>query len=134
MVAAVIQHEETFLVCQRPDGKRHGGLWEFPGGKCDIGESDEDAMRRELAEELGVVLSHLGRELCCINDAGSEFEIAFFATAISGEPQSLEHAAVQWCAAKALVDLPFAPSDKAFLKRQLLVGEHDSIGNQANCL
>jgi 8-oxo-dGTP pyrophosphatase MutT (NUDIX family) len=49
VVAAVIERDGRLLVCQRPAHKRHGGLWEFPGGKCDPGESDAEAARRELS-------------------------------------------------------------------------------------
>ena len=54
VIAAVIQRGDQRLICQRPPHKRHGGLWEFPGGKVEPNESDESAARRELAEELGV--------------------------------------------------------------------------------
>ena len=53
-MAAVISRGGELLVCQRPPHKRHGGLWEFPGGKTEPDESDESAARRELREELGV--------------------------------------------------------------------------------
>ena len=56
VIAAVIARGDRLLVCQRPPHKRHGGLWEFPGGKCEPGESDLEAARRELHEELGVEL------------------------------------------------------------------------------
>ena len=54
VLATVIRRDGRLLVCQRPSHKRHGGLWEFPGGKVEPGESDLAASRRELAEELGV--------------------------------------------------------------------------------
>ena len=46
VIAAVIGRADTLLLCQRPPHKRHGGLWEFPGGKLEPGESDADAARR----------------------------------------------------------------------------------------
>ena len=54
VLASVIQRHDRFLVCRRPLHKRHGGLWEFPGGKVKDGETDLEVARRELAEELGV--------------------------------------------------------------------------------
>ena len=54
VVAAVIERDGQVLIGQRPAGKRHGLKWEFPGGKVEPGEAPEDALRRELEEELGI--------------------------------------------------------------------------------
>ena len=54
VIAAVIQRGDKYLLGQRPESKRHGGLWEFPGGKVHDGESRLEAIRRELAEELAL--------------------------------------------------------------------------------
>ena len=77
VLAAVVERGGRFLICQRPLHKRHGGLWEFPGGKCEPGESDADAARRELQEELGVAVTEVGRTLTTAHDAGSPYLIAF---------------------------------------------------------
>lgn len=61
--AALIDADNRVLVTLRPAGKPQGGLWEFPGGKVEPGESPEAALRREIAEELGV-------RLCCVAPAG----------------------------------------------------------------
>jgi mutator protein MutT len=60
VVAAVIQRNDQYLLCQRPAHKRHGGLWEFPGGKVHDGETDFDAISRELTEELEVGVVRVG--------------------------------------------------------------------------
>ena len=52
VTAAVIFNDDKVLITRRPDGKRHAGFWEFPGGKVDPGESPEEALHRELREEL----------------------------------------------------------------------------------
>ena len=54
VVAAVIERDGQVLIGQRPAGKRHALKWEFPGGKVEPGESPENALRRELEEELGI--------------------------------------------------------------------------------
>lgn len=51
-------HEGRFLLTSRPEGKVYAGYWEFPGGKLEAGESVEDALRRELQEELGITIGH----------------------------------------------------------------------------
>ena len=116
VVAAVVARGDALLVCQRPPHKRHGGLWEFPGGKCEPGESDGDAVRRELREELGVEVLDVGAELVAIGDPGSPFLIAFVPTRIAGEPTCHEHVALRWGTPCELAALPLAPSDRRFVE------------------
>jgi len=118
VVAAVISRGEKLLVCQRPAHKRHGGLWEFPGGKCEPGESDSDAIRRELAEELGVEAVAFGAPHCEIADPDSPFLIVFMTATIEGEPIAGEHTAIAWGARDDLLSLPLAPSDRRYLEQQ----------------
>lgn len=123
VVAAVIRRgHDQWLVCQRPQHKQHGGLWEFPGGKCEPGETDADAIRRELREELGVEAQLVGAPLQIIADAQSRYDIVFLPTDIAGEPQCLEHAALRWGTWLILQDLPLAPSDRLFVQQQMALG------------
>ena len=55
-VGVLLQPDERFLLTSRPEGKVYAGYWEFPGGKLEAGESVEQALRRELQEELGIVI------------------------------------------------------------------------------
>jgi mutator protein MutT len=114
VVAAVIQRGDRFLICRRPEGKNHGGLWEFPGGKVDAGESFEDALRRELQEELAVEATHVGAVLFSVLDQKSGFKIQFIPTSVTGEPIALEHAELTWSTTPQLLSYPLAPSDRAF--------------------
>lgn len=123
VVAAVISRGEDLLVCQRPPHKRHGGLWEFPGGKCEPGESDADAIRRELAEELGVEAVAVGAPEFEIADAGSVHLIAFLPVSISGEPQAIEHENLAWASPADLFRLPLAPSDRRFVDQRSIAGQ-----------
>jgi 8-oxo-dGTP diphosphatase len=70
VLAAVIQVGERYLVCLRPSHKRHGGLWEFPGGKVEGDETLQDAARRELKEELGVGVVLTGECVFSSRDPG----------------------------------------------------------------
>jgi mutator protein MutT len=114
-VAAVIRRGAEYLVCQRPPHKRHGGLWEFPGGKLHAGESLADAARRELQEELGVAVATTGAVRFVARDPGSAFVIEFLEVTITGTPLPTEHSQVAWLAAAALDALPLCPSDRAFV-------------------
>src|SRR5262245_11283091 len=89
VIAAVVRRGQKYLICQRAIHKRHGGLWEFPGGKLEMGETVLDAARRELSEELGVDVAHVGDVELSINDPGSSFVIEFHPVKITGEPACL---------------------------------------------
>ncbi len=115
VVAAVIEHDGRYLLGLRPTRKRHGGLWEFPGGKLDPGESLLDAATRELDEEMGVRCTGGGRLLWSARDPGSRFEIDFVEITIIGEPRALEHDAVGWFTVEELAAMPLAPSDQDFV-------------------
>jgi mutator protein MutT len=115
VIAAVVTDGDRLLVCQRPPHKRHGGLWEFPGGKCEPGESDTQAADRELREELGVAVAECGPELAAFHDPGSPFLIAFVRAEIRGEPTCHEHTALCWGTPDELAALPLAPTDRRFV-------------------
>ena len=73
VLASVIQSGNRLLVCQRAQEKRHGGLWEFPGGKVEAGESDFEAARRELHEKLDVTVTEVGPVEFSAKDPASSF-------------------------------------------------------------
>jgi mutator protein MutT len=114
VLAAVLRHDNHYLVCQRPAHKRHGGLWEFPGGKLEAGETNLDAARGELNEELEVVA--VAPPLFSVADPGSEFIIEFVPTTIRGEPTCLEHSELKWLPLNELPALALAPSDRSFVE------------------
>ena len=114
VLASVIRREGRLLVGRRPLHKRHGGLWEFPGGKVEPGESDREAVGRELREELGVDVTRVGPVAFSAPDPTSGFVIEFLPVEIRGEPMGLEHLALAWVEDENLLDLALAPSDRAF--------------------
>lgn len=118
-MASVIQRHGRLLLCKRPDDKRHGGLWEFPGGKVEEGESDFEAVERELAEELGVGVLEVGSIEFSVPDPGSRFVIEFLEVRIAGEPEALEHAALTWVDERELLNYPLAPSDRRYVLHRL---------------
>lgn len=119
VVAAVLERNGSYLLALRPLHKRHGGLWEFPGGKVAPGESDARALARELAEELGVEVSSVGPSLFSSRDDGGSFVIRFRPAEILGEPEAREHLEVRWVGAADLSDLPLAPADALFVREVL---------------
>jgi len=114
VVAAVIQRNGRFLVCQRSHLKRHGGLWEFPGGKIERSETIEAATERELKEELALEVTGIGRTLLIQMDPGSPFQIEFVEVFAEGDPRALEHEEVRWVLPSELELIPLAPTDEVF--------------------
>src|SRR5947209_20570956 len=105
VIAAVITSGDKLLVCQRPPHKRHGGLWEFPGDKLELGEDDEAAAHRELAEELGLQVESVGEADFAVQDPASPFLIAFVPVEASGTPVCHEHTALMWGTPTELANL-----------------------------
>jgi len=118
VVAAVIRRDTRrdtrYLVCRRPANKRHGGLWEFPGGKVGDGETHAEAVRRELSEELELEATEVGAVLFSASDDRAPFVIDFVETVARGTPVLHEHSEIGWFTAEELVSLPLAPADALF--------------------
>jgi mutator protein MutT len=115
VVAAVVERGGRYLLGRRPAEKRHGGLWEFPGGKMLEGESYLDAAHRELQEELALSASGAGATLFSARDAGSPFVINFVEITVDGEPHATEHSQIGWFELAQLREMALAPSDAAFV-------------------
>ena len=118
VVAAVIQENDRFLVTRRPAGVHLEGLWEFPGGKCEPGESHEACLARELEEELGA-RAEVGRELCAVaHDYGDRrLTLHFHACRLLDPPQPRLGQDMQWVARDDLASLAFPPADRELIVR-----------------
>jgi len=118
VVAAVVMRDGKLLLCQRPDGDHLPLLWEFPGGKIDPGETPEEALARELAEELGVVAT-VGHQVAEVLHTYPEKRvwIRFFLTTIEGEPSPLIHERVEWVALDAVDGYPAPPPNAEVIDR-----------------
>lgn len=116
MVAALIVRDERILLDQRPPGGALGGLWEFPGGKVEPGESDAEALVRELREELGVAARILG-PVSRVKHAYPDFdlEMELLEAELDGDPRPVEVAAVGWFRFSELAGLPMPPADQPLL-------------------
>lgn len=120
VVAAVIRRPdgERFLVAQRPAKGLLGGLWEFPGGKQEPGESLEAALRREIREELGVEITVAG-PVCTVEHTYTHFRITlhgFHACLEAGEPRPLQCAAWRWIRLSDAREFAFSKADLRVLE------------------
>jgi 8-oxo-dGTP diphosphatase len=124
VAAAVIEREGFFLVTRRQAGVHLAGTWEFPGGKCDSGESLHDCMTRELREELAVE-ADVGNEVLTTTHEYEEqrVELHFLRCRISGEPSPLLGQAMRWVSRQELAELTFPPADAELIR--LLVRPED---------
>jgi 8-oxo-dGTP diphosphatase len=119
VVAAVLCDERgRVLIAQRPAGKHMAGYWEFPGGKIAPGESSEQALRRELAEELGVSLHRCHPLLQLRHDyADRVVELEVFAVDdYGGQPAALEDQALKWVAVDELGGQALLPADRPIIE------------------
>lgn len=110
--AAVIERDGRLLVTRRLAGTHLAGTWEFPGGKCEPGESLAECVRRELLEELGVA-ADVGDELLATRHAYEDrtIELHFVRCAISGEPRPLIGQEMRWLPHAELDASQFPPAD-----------------------
>ena len=104
VVAGIIRRGEDILLAKRLPGGPHGGFWEFPGGKVEEGESEEEALRRELKEELDVEVSvgERWREVTHPYPHVTIRLVFFFCTLAEGEPRPVGCEEIQWVPSEKL--------------------------------
>ena len=113
VVAAIVESEGRYLVTRRQAGVHMAGLWEFPGGKVDATETDEQALRREMAEELGV---DVGVEDLCLSTSHEypdrTVTLYFYRCSLAGAPMPLLGQEMRWATREDLRGLEFPPADR----------------------
>ena len=116
VTAAVVERDGCYLLTRRLRGAHLEGCWEFPGGKCEPGESHSACLQREIAEELGSGI-RVGPEIFTIEHAYPErvVELHFFACELTADPTPLLGQEVQWAPRDRLHSLEFPPADAELL-------------------
>ncbi len=113
--AALVEVDGRVLICQRPEGKQLAGLWEFPGGKLEAGETPEQCLIRELNEELGIEVNQ-----ACLAPfvfASHSYEAMHLLMPLylcrrwEGVVERREHAALAWVEPMKLAAYPMPPAD-----------------------
>ncbi|MUT65720.1 8-oxo-dGTP diphosphatase MutT [Paenibacillus sp. NEAU-GSW1] len=120
VAAAIIEDaSRRILIARRAEGKSQAGLWEFPGGKLEAGESPEMCLKRELLEEMGITIEPCERFGVNEHDYGSVKIrlIAYKATYVSGEIVLVDHDAYRWVSKDELGGFVFAPADIPFVEK-----------------
>lgn len=119
VVAALIKKGDKFLICQRPQNKARGLLWEFVGGKVEKGESKKQALMRECKEELNIILD-VGDVFIDVTHEYPDIVVhltLFNAVIAEGEPQLIEHNDMKWITATEIPNYEFCPADKVILQK-----------------
>ncbi len=119
VACALVDADRRVLIAQRPEGKHMAGMWEFPGGKVEQGETPESALIRELREELAVET----KEACLapLSFASHSYEHMHLLMPLyvcrrwQGTPQTNEHKALKWVRPQALRDYPMPPADEPLI-------------------
>lgn len=113
VTAAVIEKEGSILIAKRKKDDKLFNLWEFPGGKIEEGESPEECLKREIREELGVIISvgeYIGSSYYEYDHISIEL-MAYMAKWISGVFSPIAHDEIRWIKPKELDRYEFAPAD-----------------------
>ena len=116
VVAAIIHRDGAYFATQRVYGEFEG-MWEFPGGKIEPGESREDALKREIQEELGVDIT-IGELLCTTEYDYPTFHLTmhcYLCSVASGEIELREHKSAQWLTAETLDTVEWLPADREII-------------------
>lgn len=117
VAAAVFDGQRRVLLADRPAGKHMAGWWEFPGGKVAPGESDRDALVRELREELGVEAQPIAEIMTLTHDYPDRVVeiVLWHARIVAGVPQGLDGQQLKWVDTYALADERLLEADRPFI-------------------
>ena len=122
VAVGVVKRNDTFFICKRSVEQHQGGLWEFPGGKVETGETVTQALARELAEEIGIKVS-TSTPLMVIEHTYPDKKVRLDVHVVEdfeGEPSGLEGQAHQWIDKQNLREYAFPEANEAIIDKLLL--------------
>ena len=117
VVAAILHRDDAYFATQRGYGEFEG-MWEFPGGKIEPGESRESALRREIQEELGIDIT-IDKFICATDYDYPSFHLTmhyYLCSVESGEIELREHKSACWLTVKLLDSVEWLPADKEIIE------------------
>ncbi|QFU03733.1 8-oxo-dGTP diphosphatase [Pseudoalteromonas sp. THAF3] len=121
VAVGIIKRESQTYICKRPEDKHQGGLWEFPGGKIEVGESVAQALSRELHEEVAIRVHSTEEFMRIEHDYGDKHVCLHIHTVadFSGEPHGAEGQQGAWVDIAALNDYAFPEANVAIINKLL---------------
>ncbi len=117
--AGILVNQNKILIAQRKELK-HDNKWEFPGGKIEEGENPQQALKRELQEELAIAslsIKAFHKHTCTINSEQTIELHTFIVDEFCGRPQALSHKKLAWVSKEDLVNYPFLVADKELVNK-----------------
>lgn len=121
VTAAIIRNRDKVLITRRPEGTRHAGMWEFPGGKMDGGETPEEALAREITEELDLRVE-VGSIFEVVHHRyawGAVLILAYECRAVSRPIRNVEVAEHRWVRPTEIDDFPMLAADRPIIDKLL---------------
>ena len=123
VVAAILHRDGAYFATQRGYGEFEG-MWEFPGGKIESGESREVALKREIREELGVDIT-IDKFLCTTDYDYPSFHLTmhcYLCSIMSGEIELREHKSARWLTTELIDSVEWLPADKGIVEKLVCGG------------
>ena len=119
VAAALFVRDGRFLICQRPEGKKRGLLWEFVGGKWESGETGPEALIRECREEMGIAVTVGSLYAQVVHEYPDiTVRLSVYRAFLTGEePKMLEHNAMAWITPEEIDRYEFCPADEPILRK-----------------
>jgi 8-oxo-dGTP diphosphatase len=119
VAAGIIRKEQRILIARRPPGKHLEGLWEFPGGKQEDGETIQECLVREIREELDILVEPVSLVMTSAHEYPEKRVVLYFfeCMKISGTPRPVQGQELIWARPFELFDLEFPPPDRALVEK-----------------